>query len=99
MVALVLGRTLTCQSHLWASRHSYNCVLLDMLNNLMQSHFQMDQLYLSDDLKMWNCSQFPLFANFLILGAAAGSRKTRWNGPVKPLELLAFGIAVFTHFG
>ena len=34
-------------------------------------------------MNIWNCSQFPLFANFLILGAAAGSRKT---GGMVPLS-------------
>ena len=42
----------------------------------------------------------PPCANFLIPGAAAHSRKTRWNGAVKPIlfKFSHFTVAVFTHF-
>ena len=60
------------------------------------SHFSHKQ---SIELKIRNYSQFPLVANFLILGAAAGGRKTQRNGAVKSDHCCStLGIALFTHF-
>ena len=74
-----------------------------MANSYLTDSAQKEWLLQSNDLNIWNCSQFPLFANFLILGAAAGSRKTGGMVPLSSAiapstSVNCAQLCVFTHF-
>ena len=91
---------------LWPHRSSFYMLIWFksfMANSYLTDPAQKEWLLQSNDLNIWNCSQFPIFANFLILGAAAGSRKTGGMVPLSSAiapstSVNCAQLCVFTHF-